>query len=797
MKRKSTAKRRSPERARACRGRVEGTLKRKPTKKRGSAILKFDEILEQIEKTPEITPTQTETPKKTREHKITIQPHKTPPLSPYVVRLKTERPEPPIPQFKKVIQEQETVETMAEPVPEPFKIQSRPAFKLPTVKIPSIKLPKFKAPTIKIPTIKVPTFKLPTIALPQLSLKPALRPVASFLIIALLATVPAGSLAAYTKARQTGQTIFEHGIQAAKLLSPTEFLQTRQELTEAVGILDKILPIVPKAGKTYQNAKLLLSAGAHLTQGLQITTNGLEQLSQPTTEPLTTRLLHLEEVLRAAFPLLQAAHLELEAVDDKALPDSVRPLLNQIKNLVNATESSFIQTLDLLPALQTFLGIDQTKRYLVVFQNTNELRATGGFIGSFALLDIDRGEIRDLEIPGGGSYDLACCLTEHVIAPEPLHLIEPHWQFHDANWFADFPTSAQKLIWFYENSGGPSVDGLIALNSNLVPKLLEIFGPVELPKYNRVFTAENFIEETQKIVELEYDREENKPKAVIGELAPILIGRILTADQSEFMALLSLLGDAVKNKDLQIYAQNPETQAAFSRAKLTGEIKNTNGDALMLTVTNIAGGKTDEVVETEIHDRVKIKEDGSAIHRVEITRTHNGIKGTLFTGQRNVAYLRLAVPKGSKLIEARGFEIPANELFDTPAPDYQPDLDLLALRARPRRDMRSGTEIYDQFGYTMFGNWAQVDPGQSTIINLIYQTPPLQGMVSKGAGIAGFFGISRHQAYTLLIQKQSGLNAKVEISITLPRLNKIIWQTNNNFTGQLDADKFIALLLEN
>jgi hypothetical protein len=56
--------------------------------------------------------------------------------------------------------------------------------------------------------------------------------------------------------------------------------------------------------------------------------------------------------------------------------------------------------------LLDFLGQGQTKKYLVIFQNNSELRATGGFMGSYALVEIKDGEIIKMEVPGGGFYDL-------------------------------------------------------------------------------------------------------------------------------------------------------------------------------------------------------------------------------------------------------------------------------------------------------------------------------------------------------------------------------------------------------
>ena len=50
--------------------------------------------------------------------------------------------------------------------------------------------------------------------------------------------------------------------------------------------------------------------------------------------------------------------------------------------------------------------------------------------------------------------------------------------------------------------------------------ILKLTGPIEMPAYNKTITADNFLLEIQKAVEIEYDRVENKPKKLISDLIP-------------------------------------------------------------------------------------------------------------------------------------------------------------------------------------------------------------------------------------------------------------------------------------
>jgi hypothetical protein len=79
--------------------------------------------------------------------------------------------------------------------------------------------------------------------------------------------------------------------------------------------------------------------------------------------------------------LLQVSELQAEG----KIPQSFQRNLNQLDKISNLTSA----TLDVLPQL---IGMNGKKSYLVLFQNNMELRPGGGFIGSYATLDIEKGK---------------------------------------------------------------------------------------------------------------------------------------------------------------------------------------------------------------------------------------------------------------------------------------------------------------------------------------------------------------------------------------------------------------------
>ena len=108
---------------------------------------------------------------------------------------------------------------------------------------------------------------------------------------------------------------------------------------------------------------------------------------------------------------------------------------------------------------------------------------------------------------------------------------------------------------------------------------------------------------------------------------------------------------------------------------------------------------------------------------VVIARKHFGIPHALFTGMNNVNYVRLYVPKGSTLISASGFAPPSDLLFKKPNSGWMTDADVAFSEDSISKDPASNTDMYEENGRTVFGNWTQTKPGTTTKTLFSYRLP--------------------------------------------------------------------------
>ncbi len=533
----------------------------------------------------------------------------------------------------------------------------------------------------------------------------------------------------------------------------------------------------------------------------------------------------------------------LNSINAQNLPAAYQEKFSSISKQTSLLSTNLETFIGAGAKFKEVLGATQDKRYLLVFQNNSELRASGGFLGSYALVDIRDGKIRNLEVPGGGSYDTEGGMNVRVVAPKPLWLVNPLWHFWDANWWPNWPTTAKNLMWFYEKSDGPTVDGVISVTPTVVEGLLEITGPIDLSKeYGLIIDSNNFLDIVQKIVEQKNlaltnpeaiigvpassteinsslpmkqglaVNSENKPKKIIGDLMAKIIETLpQKLSKESLVSILALFERSMSEKQILFYFEDPSLESEVSKLNWAGEIKDTARDYLMVVNTNIAGQKSDQKMLEKIEQQTEVSLDGSIINTLKITRTHTGLKNEAMTGVRNVDWLRVYVPKGSELLLAEGFRIPDEKYFnEKPDPSWENNK-FLEKENRAMVDESSGTKVYEENNKTVFANWLMVDPGESVTLTIKYRLPfnffDEEKSIDWLSKINSF--INPDQAnlipYSLMVQKQAGAKPSDFLSsLILPDQSKVFWHYPENLNTEngwlindkINSDKYWSILIE-
>lgn len=585
-----------------------------------------------------------------------------------------------------------------------------------------------------------------------------------------------------------------------------EFEEAESKLNEIGGNLSNIFSQVPFLSKI-SVGKNVIEIGQEITKAAENINNSMQALSQlenPFQENKGEGL-SLGEVFVVVNDGTEKLKINIANIEEhlNKIPESEIPLEYQSK--FQQIKSDFKTLSGLIEEIEEnnkvfwdILGYKGMRRYLFVFQNNQEMRATGGFIGSYGVLKIDGGEVKNLFIDG--IYNPDGQLTEKVVPPRPIQKISAAWSTHDANWFPNFPTSAEKIAWFYEKTGGPTVDGIIALTPTVLENLLEVTGPIEMKDYGVTVDKDNFIEKTQNEVEIDYDRELNQPKKFIADLTPIILNKVFSGKNSKDLAkTFSIISSAIKEKQIVIYSLDYNIQQIISQQGWSGEVLQTGKDYLMVVNSNINGYKTDGVVDEYIEHEASIQEDGSVIDKIKVKRVHNGGHSDYeWWNKVNCDYMRIYVPKGSRLLSVKG---QTREFNQSPL-----DYDNLNFRRDPNVeqeeqlmeiDSETGTRIYDQDNKTVFANWVYVSPGETVEIEYEYVLP---------FGIDTEKNKDRTDSYSILFQKQTGsVGSQIKSTVNLSKDLNVLWKypetieasdSKINFSSVLSQDRFLGVALQ-
>ncbi len=437
---------------------------------------------------------------------------------------------------------------------------------------------------------------------------------------------------------------------------------------------------------------------------------------------------------------LQLISQEIDAINPNHYPKSflgldIRDKLIKAQTELHKTTASLTQFQPMLHFLPDLLGNPKPITYLLLFQNDAELRPTGGFLTAYATLTLDKGKVK-----AGVSqdiYTLDSKFTNKPPAPEPIRKYLPlvyKWNLRDMNLSPDFKVSMDTFTKYYRQiPGHPEVDGIVAIDTEILVRLLKVLGPIGVPGYGGKFSAEltSKYNIPQVIYELEniitrptYEIREGR-KSILGPLMQSILANMMNSPKSKWPEFFNIFTDSVREKHLLMYFFDQDKQEAVEALGAAGRIVNYDGDYLHINDTNFAGAKSNLFVKPEVKQEVTINPDGSLKKKLTLTYRNvappsncNLEAGQLCLNGVLRDWLRIYVPKGSKLISFKGSEVDPKTTED--------------------------------LGKTVFEGFFTIAPESLKKLEITYTTPP----------------VVKDQTYKLLIQKQPG-KSTIQHTITI------------------------------
>ena len=473
--------------------------------------------------------------------------------------------------------------------------------------------------------------------------------------------------------------------------------------------------------------------------------------------------------LQRASEELKLALLQAESFQQRISGDGIQAgqLLptSLLEGTSRASDDSFNRLEMLLEDIQqatdffiSFLGFNGPRTYLLLGQNQNEIRATGGFIGVAVEARLDQGELASLIYHDSTTVD-ALPLEDNPFPPDALYwyLWMGRLLFRDANWEPHFPASAVSIAELYQAGKGVQVDGVIAGTKGLALDMVDIFDDITVPQLDGPLTrdiAESYTEGISPYACQPQHSSTRGKRCFDEDLFTSLQDRVTSSLDGDLKRnLIELLRSQLSRKNLLVHVLDPDEGSFLWERGWNGAVPGVDHDYLMVIDSSLPGHST-AGVQRNLEYRVDLNPGGQSESWVRLRYKHGGQPKDLICRQGRPSeydcywnYFRLYLSPLARNVDFPS--VPLHEGAERLIWGY-PDPQSATLNYQLK--MGSGR-------FAEVGGYITVEPGSTTTVPVHYYLEPevLREIANQT------------YQYRLLVQKQPGMDRDVvTVAVDLP-----------------------------
>jgi hypothetical protein len=273
--------------------------------------------------------------------------------------------------------------------------------------------------------------------------------------------------------------------------------------------------------------------------------------------------------LERADQVLTVGRRELRGVEpDDLIGPLSSPMANLQRSLAKAQSAAAAgsRAATLMPQM---LGGDGTRRYLLVFQNNAEIRATGGMPGAFAVLKAKQGRI---SIDRQGSAGDLRTFKKPVIELEEdernlySNVLASLWSA--TTFTPDFPRTAQIMQAMFDKRFDERTDGVISVDPVALSYILEATGPIKLAD-GAPLDADNAVELLLNTVYLKFAPE---VQDVYFADAAQRVFQAVVGGQADPLAVIQQLARSSRENRLLISSSHADEQEILESTRIAGKL---------------------------------------------------------------------------------------------------------------------------------------------------------------------------------------------------------------------------------
>lgn len=338
----------------------------------------------------------------------------------------------------------------------------------------------------------------------------------------------------------------------------------------------------------------------------------------------------IEKLIRAsarAYYAVEQMEADLNAIPDMLLGAPQREQKASALERVSALRALMRDVHVLAQTLPQ--ALEQEARWLILLQNQNEPRPSGGFAGSFLMLDFAPEGVR-WDFADVYNLDRRVPVEATKPAPEYFHGLSKVLSLRDANFYPEFADTAQMYRDFFTALDEKPPQTVMALNLGLLRYVLLLTGPIELPKWGVRLNEENFDLVLSFLVEAKIAGRYQVKQPVLAFADELL--KAISATDGLTGKLAQLNMDEIRtNQYILAHSTITPVQKVFERWGMDGGWKAVADadDFLALDLVSIGANKSEKFIWNRIAHDSRITDRGVSENTFTLRRTHALVGGEL------------------------------------------------------------------------------------------------------------------------------------------------------------------------
>ena len=300
---------------------------------------------------------------------------------------------------------------------------------------------------------------------------------------------------------------------------------------------------------------------------------------------------------------------------------------SEVRKLVRAEQDATTALLA-TRAVPGMLGADGPRRYLVLFENPAESRASGGVIGDYAEVTAVDGKLSLAKVGGVGELDSSGNPAgKHLIGPEDYlarySQFEPEDYWENVPMSPDFPSVGEVAANLYPECGGAKVDGVISLDPVAMADFLAATGPITAPQWPAQVDADNAVAILANEEFIHFSDDNSLRIEFVQALIKSLWHDLVSRKLPSLPTLANDLLPALRGGHLMLYSETPQAERFFEAVHVAGPMPSVRGDFLGVVTQNGEGNKIDWYLRRSIDYRAVLNRTTDQITAVLTLKLHN------------------------------------------------------------------------------------------------------------------------------------------------------------------------------